>query len=103
MPGDANLDGKVDINDLTVVLTTTARLAKLGPGRLQRRRNGGHQRSDHHPGGLRHVASVLRRAGPCGRAGAVGCQLLAALLPAVAWAFGRYRAARTSQRLIEKT
>ena len=30
LPGDANLDGKVDINDLTIVLATTARPARRG-------------------------------------------------------------------------
>ena len=42
--GDANLDGKVDINDLTIVLTNYNQTRHgLGHGRLQRRRQGQYQ------------------------------------------------------------
>ena len=49
LAGDANLDGKVDINDLTIVLTSYNQStgANVEFGRLQRRRQGGHRRLDH--------------------------------------------------------
>ena len=49
MPGDANLDGKVDINDLTKVLTDFGATRRRGVGRrrFQPRRQGRHQRPDH--------------------------------------------------------
>ena len=52
-PGDANYDGKVDINDLTIVLAHYGQTDMTWkPGRLQQRRQGGHQRPDHRPGPL---------------------------------------------------
>ena len=38
LPGDANLDGKVDINDLTIVLSNYGQSTgpTAGPGRLHR-------------------------------------------------------------------
>ena len=71
MPGDANRDGQVDINDLTIVLTNFGRTGRAGRGLHRRRsdRQGGHQRSDHRAGELRdHLRGILRR--QCG-AGAV--------------------------------
>ena len=59
--GDANLDGKVDINDLTIVLTNYGQTGmSWSHGRLQRRRQGGHQRPDHRADELR---SDRRRGG----------------------------------------
>ena len=53
IPGDANYDGKVDINDLTVVLAHYNQSGLgLGPGRVHRQRHGGHQRPDHRAGPL---------------------------------------------------
>ena len=47
LPGDANSDGRVDINDLTIVLTNFGQTGHdLEPGRLHRRRHGRHQRPD---------------------------------------------------------
>ena len=51
LPGDANGDGRVDINDLTIVLAHSVCRARPGvPGRLHRRRQSGHQRPDHRAG-----------------------------------------------------
>ena len=62
LPGDANLDGKVDINDLTIVLTNYNQSTgmTLGHGRLQRRRQGGHQRPDHRTDQLRPEPWIVR-------------------------------------------
>ena len=44
-PGDANGDGRVDVNNLTIVLTNFGQTgADLEPGRLQRQRHGQRQR-----------------------------------------------------------
>ena len=68
-PGDANGDGKVDINDLTIVLSDFGQTGMtLGHGRFYRRRQGGHQRPDHRAGELRHGPPPH---GHQGRAGAV--------------------------------
>ena len=58
-PGDANGDGTVDINDLTIVLANYGRDRHgVEPGRIYRRRHGGHQRPDHRAGELRHDLRV---------------------------------------------
>ena len=67
LPGDANGDGKVDINDLTIVLADFGRSGDdVGPRRLHRRRHGGHQRFDHRVEQLRH--DVHRRPAPASAA-----------------------------------
>ena len=46
-PGDANLDGRVDVNDLTIVLSHFGQTGTdVDPGRVHRRRQGGRQRPD---------------------------------------------------------
>ena len=62
LPGDANLDGKVDINDLTKVLTNYNKHGHgLGRWRLQRRRQSGHQRPDHRADTLQPEPWIVRR------------------------------------------
>ena len=62
--GDANLDGSVDINDLTIVLAHYDQTGTTwSPGRFHRRRHGGHQRPDHRAGPLQPQASARSAAG----------------------------------------
>ena len=52
-PGDANLDGKVDINEiLTIVLAHYGQTGMTLSKRVYRERHGGHQRPDHRVGKL---------------------------------------------------
>ena len=61
LPGDANLDGKVDINDLTIVLANFGQNRNVvDDRRLQRRWQGRHQRSDDRAVELRHEHWHLR-------------------------------------------
>ena len=66
MPGDANLDGKVDINDLTIVLAHYNQTGMTWTqGEFTGERHGGHQRLDHRAGPLqRHHRPGRRRPGP---------------------------------------
>ena len=67
-PGDANGDGKVDINDLTIVLTNYDKTGMAwSQGEFTGGRHGGHQRPDDRAGQLRHD---LRLDGNRRRAGA---------------------------------
>ena len=60
--GDANRDGRVDINDLTIVLANYNQTRHdLGPGRVHRQRHGGHQRPDDRAGELQHERRIVRR------------------------------------------
>ena len=62
MAGDANLDGTVDINDLSKVLTNYDKSRHgLGRRRLQRRRQGGHQRPEQGADQLRQERRSVRR------------------------------------------
>ena len=94
LPGDANLDGRVDINDLTIVLTNLGRTGAtwmqgdfVGSGTVD----------------INDLTIVLANYNASVAAGiaavpepAVGV-LLAALVPVVAWVVGCRRAARKSQ------
>ena len=61
-PGDANGDGKVDINDLTIVLTNNGKTAMAwSQGDFTGERHGGHQRLDHRGCELREdLRGILR-------------------------------------------
>ena len=69
LPGDANVDGRVNINDLTIVLTNYGRTVRLVAGLLRWRpqRHGGYQRPDRRAGQLRHDIRGIRW-WPCRRA-----------------------------------
>ena len=63
-PGDANGDGQVDINDLTIVLSNFGKTGMAwGQGEFTGQRHGGHQRPDDRAEQLRHVAPPGRRDG----------------------------------------
>ena len=54
LPGDANLDGRVDINDLTIVLANYGQTGmEWAQGEFTGERHGGHQRPDDRVGQLR--------------------------------------------------
>ena len=62
--GDANLDGKVDINDLTIVLAHYGQTGMTwSHGRVHRRRHGGYQRLDHRAGELQPDRRCVRSRG----------------------------------------
>ena len=74
--GDANLDGRVDINDLTIVLAHYGQSRRRpGPRATSTATAGRHQRPDHRAGALRPEPEhrlVGRRAGRRARAGQSG-------------------------------
>ena len=73
IPGDANGDGKVDINDLTIVLAHYNQTGQTwANGRVHRRRHGRYQRPHHRVGPLRRHGCLIRRGQPLGRAGTGG-------------------------------
>ena len=88
--GDANLDGKVDVNDLTIVLSNFGKTRHdVEQGRLQLRRQSGHQRPDHRAERISGRASDRRpsqRAWCRNHRACCWPPLLAGLL---AWAAGR--------------
>jgi hypothetical protein len=96
LSGDANLDGRVDINDLTTVLTNYDHFS--GMTRLQ-----GDVNSDNRVD-INDLTIVLANYNTSLQSAAGGDQtavpepsttiLLAAFLPVIAWAIGRRRAAR---------
>ena len=66
LPGDANLDGQVDINDLTIVLSNYGKIGATSvPGRLHRQRESGHQRPDHRVAPITVKPSAWRPSRPC--------------------------------------
>ena len=90
VPGDANLDGKVDVNDLTIVLSTSARQRdELGHGRLQRRRQSRRQRPDDHPLALWPDGEHFHQRRPFRRARTRRLVLLAMAAAAVSACIGR--------------
>ena len=69
LPGDANLDGTVDINDLTIVLAHYGQTGMTwSAGRVHRRRHGGHQRPHDRAGQLQQERRGVGRHGRRARA-----------------------------------
>ena len=74
LPGDANADGKVDINDLTIVLAHYGRSGmRLVPGRVHGGRHGRHQRPDDRAGPLRSEPGGVGRRRGVGAGAGVSC------------------------------